>query len=360
LVTLEAILLVGGQGSRLRPLTISTPKPMLAVAGVPFLTHLLARLAAAGITHAVLGTSYQAQVFADHFGDGAGLGLRLDYVTETEPLGTGGGIRNVADVLCSGRDDPVLVLNGDVLSGHDLSAQLAEHERSGAALTLHLTEVADARAFGCVPLDDTGRVISFLEKMDQPVTNRINAGCYVFNRSVIDVIPAGRPVSVERETFPEMVAAGIRVQGYVESAYWLDLGTPAAFVTGSADLVTGVAPSAALPGPVGECLVLPGAVVAPDAILRGGTAVGRGCRVGPGAALDGSVLLDGAAVGAGAVLRRSIVGRDTTVGDDCELMDAVIGDGVVVGARNELRAGIRVFPGAVLSDGAIRFSSDRP
>ena len=167
----------------MRPLTISTPKPMLAVAGVPFLTHQLARLAAAGITHAVLGTSYQPHVFADHFGDGSALGLELDYVTERTPLGTGGGIRNVAEKLRSGPDDPVVVLNGDVLSGHDLTAQLAEHARCGAAVTLHLTEVADARAFGCVPLDDTGRVTAFLEKMDHPVTNRINAGCYVFSRT---------------------------------------------------------------------------------------------------------------------------------------------------------------------------------
>lgn len=358
-MTGEAVLLVGGQGTRLRPLTIATPKPMLAVAGVPFLTHQLARLAEAGITHAVLGTSYQPHVFAEHFGDGAALGLELDYVTEVEPLGTGGGIRNVAGTLRSRPDEPVLVLNGDVLSGHDMAAQLAEHRRTGAAVTLHLTEVPDARAFGCVPLDDTGRVTAFLEKMDQPVTNRINAGCYVFTRSVIDAIPASRPVSVERETFPQLVEDGVRIQGYVESAYWLDLGTPAAFVTGSADLVTGRAPSPALPGPVGEFLLLPGAEVAADAVLSGGTTVGAGCRVGAGALLDGSVLLDGAVVGEGAVVQRSIVGRDATVGDRCVLRDVVVGDSAAVGTDNELLAGVRLFPKAVLGDGAVRFSSDR-
>lgn len=355
----EAVLLVGGQGTRLRPLTISTPKPMLAVAGVPFLTHQLARLAGAGITHAVLGTSYQPHVFAEHFGDGSALGLELDYVTEISPLGTGGGIRNVVDKLRSGPSDPVVVLNGDVLSGHDLTAQLAEHARSRAAVTLHLTEVDDARAFGCVPLDDTGRVTAFLEKMDRPVTNRINAGCYVFTRSVIDAIPAARPVSVERETFPQLIAAGARVQGYVETTYWLDLGTPAAFVTGSADLVTGRVRSPALPGPVGDCLILPGAAVAADAELRGGTTVGAGCRVGPGAVLDAAVLLDRATVGAGSVVRRSVVGRESVVGDYCVLSDAVIGDGVTLGAHNELLAGVRLFPGAQIADRSLRFSSDR-
>lgn len=356
---LEAVLLVGGRGIRLRPLTISTPKPMLAVAGVPFLTHQLARLAAAGVTHAVLGTSYRPHVFAEHFGDGAALGLELDYVTETEPLGTGGGIRNVVPKLRSAPDDPVLVLNGDVLSGHDLAAQLAAHGRSGAAVTLHLTEVPDARAFGCVPLDDTGRVTAFLEKMEHPVTNRINAGCYVFTRSVINSIPPGRPVSVERETFPELVAAGARVQGHVESAYWLDLGTPAAYVAGSADLVTGRAPSPALPGPVGESLVLPGAEVATDAVLTCGTAVGAGCVVGPRAIVEKSVLLDGATVAPDAVIRRSVVGRGSSVGAGTVLDEAVLGDDVRVGAGNELRAGVRLFPGAVLGDGALRFSSDR-
>lgn len=355
----EAILLVGGRGTRLRPLTISTPKPMLAVAGVPFLTHQLARLAAAGVTHAVLGTSYQPHVFAEHFGNGEALGLELDYVTEEVPLGTGGGIRNVLDKLRSGPDEPVLVLNGDVLSGHDMTAQLAEHARSAAAVTLHLTEVPDARAFGCVPLDASGRVTAFLEKMDNPVTNRINAGCYVFTRSVIDSIPTGRPVSVERETFPQLVASGARIQGYVDSAYWLDLGTPAAFVTGSADLVTGVAPSPAVPGPIGDSLVLAGASVDPEAVLTGGTTVGVGCQVSAGAVLDASVLLDGASVGPGAVVRRSIIGRRSSVGAGCVLTEAVIGDDAQVGARNELIAGVRVFPGAVLGEGAVRFSSDR-
>jgi mannose-1-phosphate guanylyltransferase len=153
----EAVVLVGGQGTRLRPLTIRTPKPMLPVAGVPFLTHQLARARAAGVEHVVLATSYKAEVFVAHFGDGANLGLRIDYVTETEPLGTGGGIRNVADRLESLPDDPVLILNGDVLSGHDLSAQLAAHRDAGAVATLHLVRVPDPRAFGSVVTDAEGR-----------------------------------------------------------------------------------------------------------------------------------------------------------------------------------------------------------
>ena len=346
---------MGGQGTRLRPLTLSAPKPMLPTAGVPFLTHLLSRLPGAGVDHVVLSTSYRAEVFADHFGAGERLGLEIEYVTEDVPLGTGGGIRNVAGRL---RSDDVLVFNGDVLSGVDLPKLVETHRDGAADVTLHLTRVEDPRAFGSVPTDGAGRVLAFLEKSPEPVTDQVNAGCYVFRRPVLESIPAGRPVSVERETFPGLLAGGATVLGYVDSTYWLDLGTPANFVRGSADLVLGIAPTAALPGPAGEALVLPGATVAADAVLTGGTAVGAGCSVGAGARLDGAVLLDGAAVAAGASVTRSVVGRDAVVGAGTVLTDAVLGDGVELGAGNELVGGARVWPGVRLGDGAVRFSTD--
>ena len=266
---IDAIVLVGGKGTRLRPLTLTAPKPMLPTAGVPFLTHQLAQARAAGVDHVVLATSYRAETFEQHFGDGSALGLDLEYVTETEPMGTGGGIRNVSARLRGDADAPVLVFNGDVLSGHDIGAQLALHAKHDAAVTLYLTEVVDARAFGCVPVDSFGRVTAFLEKMDEPVTNLINAGCYVFRRDVIDTIPYGQVVSVERQTFPQLLSGGATVMGYVDSGYWLDLGTPAAFVQGSCDLVRGIAPSPALPGPIGEALILEGADVSASAVIVG-------------------------------------------------------------------------------------------
>lgn len=356
----EAILLVGGKGTRLRPLTVNTPKPMLATAGVPFLHHVLAKAAAAGVEHVVLATSYRPEVFRDGIGDGSRLGLRVDYVTEEVPRGTGGAIRNVADLLESRPDDPVVILNGDVLSGHDLAAQVKAHVDAGADATLHLTEVDDPRAFGCVPTDSSGRVTAFLEKTPDPVTNRVNAGCYVFRRSVIDAIPAGRAVSVERETFPGLVAGGAIVLGHVDPAYWLDLGTPAAYVRGSCDLVLGVAPSAALPGPTGAALVLDGASVAADAQVSGGSAVGPRASIGAGAVVEGSVLLEEAMVGAGAVVRDSVVGRRARVEDGALLTGAVVGDGATVGSGNELVAGARVWCDAVLPPYTLRFSPDEP
>jgi mannose-1-phosphate guanylyltransferase len=356
---LEAIVLVGGQGTRLRPLTLSAPKPLLPTAGVPFLAHLLARAAAGGVTHVVLATCYKADMFAAAFGDGAAFGLSIDYVQEDVPLDTAGAIRNAAGSLRgTGPADPVVVLNADILSGHDLGAQVDLHIKTDAAVTLHLVEVADPSPFGVVPTDGTGRVTAFLEKMPDPVTNRINAGCYVFRREVIGRIPAGRRVSVERETFPGLIAAGELVVGYHESAYWLDVGTPQAFVRGSCDLVLGRLPAPAVPGPAGPSLLLEGASVAPDATVSGGTVVGAGASVSAGATVDGSVLFDGAAVGAGAVVRDSILGRGAIVAPGAVLDHAVVGDGAYIGAGNELARGIRIWPNVRLEPTSVRFSSD--
>ncbi|MGV2920352.1 sugar phosphate nucleotidyltransferase [Streptomyces alfalfae] len=358
----EAILLVGGKGTRLRPLTVHTPKPMVPAAGVPFLTHQLARARAAGVEHIVLATSYLAEVFEPHFGDGSELGLHIEYVTETEPLGTGGAIRNVASRLRSGPDEPVLIFNGDILTGLDIRALVGAHETSGADVSLHLTRVADPRAYGLVPTDPTGRVTAFLEKPQTPeeiVTDQINAGAYVFRRSVIDMIPAGRPVSVERETFPDLLSSGAHLQGMVDSTYWLDLGTPQAFVRGSADLVLGRAPSPAVPGRHGEHLVLPGASVAADAKLTGGTVIGADALIGEGVRIAGSTVLAGAVVEPGAVITDSLIGAGARIGTRSVLSGAVIGDAAAVGADNELREGVRVWCDARLPQGAVRFSSDQ-
>lgn len=352
----EAILLVGGLGTRLRPLTDRMPKPLLPVAGAPFIAHQVARLAAAGVHHVVLATSYRAEVFTAALGDGSALGVELEYVNEAEPLGTGGAIRNAASRLRAAAEDAVLVANGDILDGHDVSAQLDRHAAHRADVTLYLTRVEDPRAYGCVPTDASGRVTAFMEKTPDPPTRQVNAGCYVFRRAVLDEIPPGRVVSVERETFPGMLVAGRHVLGYVDDAYWLDLGTPAAYVRGSADLVLGRIDSPARPGPAGEVLMLPGAQVSADAVVSGGTTVGRAAVVHAGARVEGSVLLDGAVVGEGSTVRRSVLGRGASLGAGCDLDDAVLGDGARVGERNELCRGARVWTDAVIPAGAVRFS----
>lgn len=352
----DAVVLVGGKGTRLRPLTLSAPKPMLPTAGLPFLTHLLSRIAAAGIEHVILGTSYKPAVFEAEFGDGSALGLQIEYVTEEHPLGTGGGIANVAGKL---RNDTAMVFNGDVLSGADLAQLLDFHRSNRADVTLQLVRVGDPRAFGCVPTDEEDRVVAFLEKTEDPPTDQINAGCYVFERNVIDRIPQSREVSVEREVFPALLADGdCKIYGYVDASYWRDMGTPEDFVRGSADLVRGIAPSPALRGHRGEQLVHDGAAVSPGALLIGGTVVGRGAEIGPGTRLDGAVIFDGVRVEAGCVIERSIIGFGARIGPRALIRDGVIGDGADIGARCELLSGARVWPGVFLPDGGIRYSSD--
>ena len=340
----EAVIVAGGFGTRMLPLTERRPKHLLEVGGVPFLEHQIVKLAAAGVEHVVLATSYHAELFEPVLGRGERFGVRLTFVTEDEPLGTAGAIRNVAGALGDDPEGAVVVLNGDVLSGHDLAAQLADFERpregTSVDVSLHLVEVPDARAFGCVPTDPDGRVVAFVEKSDDPVTNQVNAGCYVFRRRVVDRIPAGRVVSVERETFPELVAGGSLVVGYVETAYWRDVGNPQALVEASRDVVTGVAPTAAVRPPDD------GVLLAGDADVRGAVGVGSsvlaGAVVEDGAAVRGSVVMAGARVGAGAVVEDSVVGPGAVVGDGAVLREVTLGDEAVVPGGRAPEPGTRV------------------
>ena len=221
---------------------------------------------------------------------------------EKEPLGTGGAIRNAAELL--GRDEPIVIFNGDVLSRHSIADQIAFHIEKKADVTLHLIDVEDARAFGCVPTDSSGRVTAFLEKMDNPVTNSINAGCYVFSPSVIDEIPLGEVVSIERETFPALVTSGRAIFGYKDQSYWLDVGTPAALFKGSRDLVDGA------------FLAQAGTTIADSAVLTGGTSVGSGCTIEAGAVIDGCIIGDKVVIGAGSHLSQCFVTHGTCVSAD--------------------------------------------
>ncbi len=313
-----AILLVGGFGTRLMPLTKNTPKPMLTVAGLPVTEHQIAMAKAAGITEIVLATSYLSEIFTPYFGDGSKWGISIKYAVEVEPLGTGGAIRNAAQLLSS--NESIVILNGDVLSSHNLSEQIRQHEAHDADVTLHLTEVEDARAFGCVPTDSNGRVTAFLEKMDNPVTNQINAGCYVFNPRVLSTIPLNTVVSVERETFPQLVANNAAVYGYVENAYWLDIGTPRALLKASHDIVTRT----------GQSLVMPGAKVDPTAVLSGGSCVGHNCVVEADVRIEGSIIEAGATIESGAVITNSFVAAGAHVDKGAQISSSFVTMGEIL------------------------------
>ena len=307
----SAILLVGGMGTRLMPLTSKTPKPMLQVAGVPFTEHQIRKAAQAGISEIVLATSYKAELFEPYFGDGAKFGIKIKYAVEESALGTGGGIRNAAALLddC----DQVVIFNGDVLSGHDLAAQIQSHINNRADVTLYLTKVEDARAYGCVELIADNQVKSFLEKMENPVSNMINAGCYIFNRKVIDQIPANQVVSVERDTFPSFLSSGVKVYGYLDNSYWLDIGNPQALVKASADLITGMITSVATPKHSGDHLIAVGAQVSSSSIVNLGTVIESEVVVEGNCQISGSIIGKGAKIGANCKVINSIIAPDTQI-----------------------------------------------
>jgi len=309
----SAILLVGGMGTRLHPLTLKTPKPLLQVAGVPFTEHQIRKAADAGITEIILATSYKSELFEPYFGDGERFGIKIKYAVEKSALGTGGGIRNAANLLAD--CDQVVIFNGDVLSGHDLAAQLAFHKKNQADITLYLTQVEDARAYGCVELLENKQIKSFLEKMENPISNLINAGCYIFNRQIIDQIPQNKVVSVERDTFPNLLANNAKVFGYLDNSYWLDIGTPAALVKASADLITGAITSSATPNHTGDNLISPSAQI------------GSGCVINNGSVIESEVVVE-----SNCQITGSIVGSGAKIGGNCKIIDSIIAPGAQIEA----------------------------
>jgi mannose-1-phosphate guanylyltransferase len=351
----QALVLAGGEGTRLRPLTYTTPKPVLPLAGRPFLSFMLDWARGHGVDEVILSCGFLSDGVRRVLGDIYD-GMRLRYVVEEEPLGTAGPVRLAYDqgVL----EERLLVLNGDVLTDIDLTAELAQHAQTGARATLALYEVADTSSYGVVPTDDQGRVEAFLEKGDgEAPTNRINAGAYVIEREVVaERIPAGRPVSFEREVFPALVEEGL--YGYRAAGYWIDIGTPERYLEATWDLLAGH-PRSNLP-PRDEtgslvhqgCLVS-GAHVGPQSVL------GRNCSVGTDARVERSVLHDRVLVGADAVVVESVLAERVRVAERARVearavvgADAAIGDGAVIGEGARLGPGVRVDPGATVEPGA--------
>lgn len=320
------ILLVGGFGTRLQPLTFTTPKPMLNVAGYPFTEHQIIKAREAGITQIILATAFKAELFEPYFGDGSRFGISISYAVEKEPLGTGGAIANAAKLLHhSGNEGlQVAIFNGDVLSGHDLSKQFDFHNEKDADITLYLTRVPDARAYGAVEFDEANRVLAFNEKMENPPTNTINAGCYIFSKKALDLIPEGRVVSVERETFPQALASGIRVFGFVDDHYWLDIGTPAALLQASRDLLSGIAPTDLITTRA-PYWAAADVKVASTAHIFGGSTFDRGAVIGEGAIIENSMIGAGAQIGNHVRLVRSFVA------DGAYVPDGYIGEGIFFG-----------------------------
>jgi mannose-1-phosphate guanylyltransferase len=327
-----AVLLVGGFGTRLRPLTLSTPKQMLPVAGPSMLERVLAHLATHGITTAVLALGYRADGFTEAYPDGRCAGVELVYAVEPEPLDTAGAIAFAART--AGVDSTFLAMNADVINDLDITELIAFHRSRGAEGTIHLTPVDDPSRYGVVPIDEDGRVLAFIEKPapGEAPTNWINGGTYVLEPSVLDRVEPGRKVSIEREVFPAMVADGT-LYALERAGRWIDAGTPATYLEASLHYLDGTAGS--------EPAVAPGAVVEPTATVTCSW-IGPDARIEEGATLDHVLVLAGATVGVGARVEHSIIGPGARVGAGATVTGlSVIGDGV------------SIEPGATVSEARI-------
>lgn len=327
---MQAIVLVGGEGTRLRPLTESVPKPALTLVDRPFLAYMIEWLAAHGVSEVVLACGFLPDVLREALaGEEERAGVRIRYVVEPEPLGTAGAIRFAADALGEQLDDRFLALNGDVLTDLDLSALLRAHQKRGAAATIALHPVEDSSAFGLVHSGPEGEVLAFLEKTGEAAPGEINAGMYALERSVLDLIPSAENVSIERDVFPQLVGAGLH--GLVLDGYWMDIGTPERYLQASWDILEGRVNTRVEPTAPGV-LVAAGADVAADATVGPRVVVSPGCRVGAAAELRESVLLEGCGVGDNARVAGSILSAGAQVPAGAKV------DGAVAAADEMLTA----------------------
>jgi NDP-sugar pyrophosphorylase family protein len=349
----KAIVLVGGEGTRLRPLTYATPKPLLPIANQPFLERQLAWLASHGVDEVVLSLGYLPDAFEAHFPEGRFGDLVVRYAVEDHPLGTAGAIRFAAQ----GLDERLVVCNGDVLTTLDLGDLVAFHDARGAEATICLTKVADPSAFGVVPTRDDGEVVAFVEKppKGKAPTNWINAGTYVLEPSVLQRIPERLTVSIERETFPRMLEEKGRLYAMATDAYWIDIGTPDKYLQAHADVLAGKLGGA--PAPEAR-ETAPGVWVQgspdidPEARIEAPALIGDSTTVAAGARIKNSVVGAGCVVAAGARLLRSVVHDDVKIRDDAEAIDSVVGERAVLGDGAIASDHTIVGPGATLDAGA--------
>jgi mannose-1-phosphate guanylyltransferase len=366
---MQAVILVGGEGTRLRPLTSTVPKPVVPLVDRPFISFMLEWLCSHGVDDVIMSCGFLATSVRNVLGDGSAYGIRLRFVEEPDPRGTAGALKFAESML----DERFLMLNGDVLTDIDLTAQIAQHERTGAKATLALVPVEDPSAYGLVNLEDDNAVRDFVEKpsSDSIDTNLISAGAYVLEREILELVAPGRNVSIEREVWPRLVGTGL--YGFPSQSYWLDIGTPERYLQGTFDILEGNVRTA-VRARMGEgyMAIAGGADVRgraiPPAVIESGASVAEGAhvgslvvlghdvRIGAGTTVERAVILNGTEIGENCTLRNCIVAAGCRVGEGTHIQEgAVLGEGVTVGADNVLAGGVRVFPRVTLPDGAIKF-----
>ncbi len=361
---MKAVILVGGEGTRLRPLTFSTPKAMVPIVNRPFLAHMIDYLKAHGIDDIILAMGYLSDPIRSYFGDGGSFNVRLTYVIEDSPLGTAGAVKNVAEHI----DGTFFVFNGDTFTDINLTEMLKLHRNHKAKVSIALTPVEDPTAYGLVETNGTGRVQRFVEKpsRDAVTTNMVNAGLYILEPEVLDLIPQGEYFMFEYGVFPELLNRGDVVCGYKSDGYWIDIGTPQKYLRVNHDLLSGKTGGCFADELTGERIrVEQVSDIHPQAILEGPVVIGRGCKIGSGSrvkgpavigsdcivgidsSVEGAVIWDGTRIGDGASLKECVIAENVTIGDGSQIMEGcVLGHGVTVESGKKLSAGTEVWPGA--------------
>jgi mannose-1-phosphate guanylyltransferase len=387
---MQAVILVGGEGTRLRPLTSTVPKPVVPLVDRPFIAFMIEWLRRHGIEDVIMSCGFLATSVRNVLGDGSAFGIRLRFVEEPDPRGTAGALKFAESML----DERFLMLNGDVLTDIDLTAQISQHERTGARATLALVPVEDPTAYGLVRLTPEHAVGEFVEKpssdqleeaggawvagrvtADRPLhayTNLISAGAYVLERDVLELVPPDRNVSIEREVWPRLIGNGL--YGFPSESYWLDIGTPERYLKGTFDIIEGnvhtavrerlgsdfmaLAPDVRVEGrAIPPAVLEPGVHVAANAHVGSLVVLGQGVTVGAGSIVERAVIMNGTEIGPGCTLRDCIVAAGCRIGEGSHITDgAVLGEGVTIGAHNTVSRGARIFPGVTLPDGALKFS----
>jgi mannose-1-phosphate guanylyltransferase len=365
----RAVALIGGKGTRLRPITQTVPKSMVPLRNRPYVQYMVDTMRTAGLDGAVFSMGYLPQPIQHYFAEKDLNGFSLDYVVEDQPLGTAGGIKNAEEHLEEG---PFVATNGDVLTGIDLTEVIQAHLDSEALATITLTSVDDPTAYGLVEVDHRLRVKRFVEKPsgDEIHTSLVNAGIYVLERQVLNMVPEGREVSIEREIFPQLQAMG-KLSAFVSSGYWRDIGTPRSYLAASNDVLSGavgkgddfkhlsvdcsakLSKNVSLLPPVS---IAEGCEIEAGATIGGRTSLGKGCFVGEGAMVEGSILFEGVQIGEGTIVRNSIVGPGAIIHQNCVIRGCtVLGAACVVEEENVLDQGARVNSQVRLPKGVMSF-----
>lgn len=350
---MKAVILIGGEGTRLRPLTWNIPKAMVPILNKPFLEHMLLYLRKHGINEVVLAMGYLPDPIQGHLGDGSALGIKINYLVEDEPLGTAGAVKNAGKLLT----ESFLVFNGDIITGINLTEMIERHHALKPKVSIALTPVEDPTAYGVVETDGEGMVQRFREKpkREEVTSNMINAGIYILEPEVMAMVPEGEKCMFENFVFPGLLAQGEPILSYPSQAYWIDIGTPEKYIRVNHDLLLEWGEEVRLEGKseihpevriTGPALIGDGCVIARGARIKGPAVLGPRCTMAKGAVIEGAVLWQGVRVGEGAVLRNCIIGTGSNIEAAAEVPDdCVLGDNVTIGGGNRLEPGARIEPG---------------